>query len=256
MKSLDPEGKRLVVTGSSTSIGRATVHLLVERGADLVLVEEYNQATTSAANYFGQKVNVVSSSLDSAEQIQGVLAVAASLLNGMDGLVDCRNHFEPGGLLDFPEVRFDAAMSEALKSRWLLARESAKLMEKEGGCMVFLSSVSALGGAPGAGITAAISAALLSLVRTLALELRSMDIRVNAVLPGVIDTPESREQGNKFTASFTTPLFNEDVLAVKQGRFGTPEEVAEVLAFLVTDAAEFISGAGLVVDNAMSASIV
>jgi NAD(P)-dependent dehydrogenase (short-subunit alcohol dehydrogenase family) len=125
-------------------------------------------------------------------------------------------------------------------------------LAQSGGCIINMSSVAGLAGVPLLGAYSASKAAVIRLSQTAAIELRDAGIRVNAVCPSFIQTEMVDRLVQPFEAA-TGVAFN-DLAAMAQGRLGTPEEVAEMVAFLASDDASFVTGSYYTLDNALSAS--
>ena len=121
------------------------------------------------------------------------------------------------------------------------------------GSIINMSSVAGLGGVPLLGVYCASKAAVIRLTQTASRELRDCGIRVNAICPSFIDGEMVRRLVSPFEAA--TGADFEDLIAQAQGRLGTPEEVAEMAAFLASDEARWVTGAQYILDNALTASV-
>jgi len=128
-----------------------------------------------------------------------------------------------------------------------------RIAERGGGAIVSTSSTAGLRGAAMMGAYASSKAAVTNLTQTAALELRPLNVRVNCVLPGMISTPMLEEIRSAFEALAPMPI--EQMIELRQGRGGDPADIARALVYLASDDAEFVSGAALTADNAMSASL-
>lgn len=255
--NLDPVGKRVCLFGAARCLGTATARLMTERGARLLLADTGDIGPV--VETIGETATAMRCNVSSVADIRETLRTAASRLGGIDAIVYFAASAPVGPLADAVEKDFDNAFTFNLRGLWLVAREAISLLAETRGTIISVASGAAQGGMPGAGFAAATHAGMLNLIQTLALELRPRGIRAIAVLPGLIDTPNQQAmtaalQGHSDVAA--TPLSNPSLMKIKQQRLGTAEEVAETIAFLASDAAIFISGTGVVVDNAMSASIV
>lgn len=246
------EGKRAVVTGGASGIGRATALRLAGEGAD-VLVGDIDVAGGEAlARQSGGRIAFQRCDVTDADQIEALVAAA----NGLDLLV---NNAGAGGarenIGEIAAADWDRTQALLLRSVALGIRYGAPSMAaRGGGAIVNISSVSAMasGYAPIAYSTA--KAGVMHLSRVAAAELAAQNIRVNAVLPGFIVT-------NIFTSSVGVPA--EQVDAVKGmiaagaakaqpvARAGRPEDIAAAVAFLLSDEAGFITGTHLLVDGGM-----
>jgi NAD(P)-dependent dehydrogenase (short-subunit alcohol dehydrogenase family) len=127
------------------------------------------------------------------------------------------------------------------------------LAAAEGSAIVNLSSVAGTGGGPLLSAYCASKAAVIRFTESAAIELRQAGIRVNAVCPGLIRT----EMANRLVAPIEAvmPITFDELINLKQGRFGTPEEVAETVAFLASDDSRFVTGAHYLVDGGLTANL-
>lgn len=150
------------------------------------------------------------------------------------------------------EEDFDRITAVNYKSIYLLSKYAVpELVKREGGSIVNVASVAGLIGFPLLGAYTGSKHAVVGLTKVMALELRSQNIRVNALCPAVIDTPLAR-RGITIWEEQGLPIW--DLIANQQGRMGEPEEVAYAALFLASDEASFITGVALPVDNGFTAA--
>jgi NAD(P)-dependent dehydrogenase (short-subunit alcohol dehydrogenase family) len=239
-----------VVTGGSTGIGFATAKRFLEEGARVVLVGRTQETLDRAI-----------SELDAPERAIGVRADVAKLAD-LDRLYDeVRRRFgridvlfANAGVARFAplesvdEAFFDSQFDVNVKGLYFTVRKALPLMSN-GGAIVLNSSVANALGMAATSVYAATKAAVRSLARTLSTELGPRGIRVNAVSPGPIRTPIFGKTGmsEEEVAGFQKTVEQRVTL----GRFGRPEEVAEAVVFLSTDASSFLVGSELVVDGGL-----
>ena len=247
-------GKRAVVTGAASGIGRATALRLAEEGASVLIGDIDAAGGEALASESGGRIAFQRTDVTDPAQIEALMATAGHA-GGLDLLV---NNAGAGGaratLGEMTADDWDRTQHLLLRSVAMGMRYAAPLMAGRGGAIVNISSVSAMGSgyAPVAYSTA--KAGVLHLSRLAAADLAAQKIRVNAVVPGFIVT-------NIFTSSVGVPA--EQVEAVKgaiaQGaaraqpvaRAGRPEDIAAAVAFLLSDDAGFITGTHLLVDGGM-----
>jgi 3-oxoacyl-[acyl-carrier protein] reductase len=238
----DLKGKVVFVTGASSGIGAATARLFASLGARvaigfhhnkkgaLELMESITAAGGTAVAAVGdfRKVSEIRAVIDQVVKEFGPIDV---LVNNAGSLV------KRAPIRELTEELWNDVISLNLKSAVFASKAVApSMIERRTGAIVNVVSIAAHnGGGLGAGTYATAKAGLISFTKSLAKELAPHGIRVNAVSPGVIDTP--------FHEVFSTPeMMATFVKAIPLGRVGTPQEVASVIAFLASDAAGYVVG--------------
>ncbi|HTW83640.1 MAG TPA: 3-oxoacyl-ACP reductase FabG [Candidatus Sulfotelmatobacter sp.] len=240
-------GKIAVVTGASRGIGRAIAVDLARAGADLALIgrDPGALAETQAACREarpGAAADVFT--CDVADQAAVDAAIAAVL--GRHGRIDVAvanaGQSIDGLILRFKAADLDRLLDVNLKSAFYLCAAVAKpMMKQRGGSIVLVSSIVGLAGNAGQSAYAATKAGLLGLAKSLAKELGSRGIRVNAVAPGLIETAMTAEMPGAAREHY--------LRSIALGRAGAPEDVAPVVTFLASDSARYVSGQTVVVDG-------
>lgn len=247
----DFEGRTVLVTGAAGEIGAATAALLASRGARVVA------ADLASADWSRLRVAVPDAAVVHADMTdEGSVAamVAATLEAGggrLHGFFNNAGVEGPIALIpDYAADDFRRVMAVNVEGVFLGLRHVMPAMLAAGaGAIVNTSSVAGLGGAPGMAGYVASKHAVLGLTRVAALEGAAKGVRVNSVHPGPItgrmmgsiDTGAGSEEARRATA-------------IPQQRYGRPEEVAAVVAFLLSDAAAYVNGAAYTVDGALTAS--
>jgi 3-oxoacyl-[acyl-carrier protein] reductase len=240
-------GPIALVTGASRGIGRAIAVDLARNGYDVALfgrdeaaLEETKAAVSGSREGARCAIHICDVSDRSA-----VDAEVESVVKGVgriDVAVANAGQSRDGLILRLKEDDLDALLAVNLKSAFYLSSAVAKPMIKQrGGAIVFVSSIVGLGGNAGQSAYAATKAGLLGLTKSLAKELGSRNVRVNAVAPGLIETAMTAELPEAARKGFL------DGIAL--GRPGTPEDVAGVVTFLASDAARYVTGQTIVVDG-------
>ena len=236
-----------VVTGASRGIGRAIAVDLARAGADVALFgrDEAALAETQAACRAAREGAKVSTHVADVASEAGVNAAIADVLSEygrIDVAVANAGQAKDGLILRFRGDDLDRLIDVNLKSAFYLSAAVAKpMMKQRGGAIVFVSSIVGLAGNAGQSAYAATKAGLLGLAKSLAKELGSRNIRVNAVAPGLIETA--------MTSEMPAAARDHYLSTIALGRAGAPEDVAPVVTFLASDAARYVTGQTLVVDG-------
>ncbi len=240
-------GKVALVTGASRGIGRAIAVEFARAGADVALVARQAAAleeTAEAARAARPETKVVAIVADVTDPAAVDAAVATTLagLGRVDFAIANAGQAIDGLLVRMKPADLDAVLSVNLKSAFYLCSAVAKpMMRQRSGSIVLVSSIVGLTGNAGQAGYAAAKAGLLGLAKSLAKELGSRNVRVNAVAPGLIETAMTESLPEQARAHFlaTIPL----------GRSGSPEDVSGVVTFLCSDAARYVTGQTIVVDG-------
>lgn len=243
-----PHPRRLVVTGSGSGIGRATALLAARTGwsvAGLDLTGPERPATRDG-------VRTVRCDVTDETSVEAAFAAADDLWEGMapTAVVHCAGVYRFKPAVRTTAADWDAVLGINARGSLLVAAAAGRRMTAAPGpgSVVLLSSIGAVrgdAGEPSAAYSAS-KGAVVSLARQLAVEWGPDEVRCNAVLPGVIDTPMT-------TVTQNPDAFREVVRRIPAGRTGTAEEVARLCLFLASDAASFVNGAAVPADGGQSA---
>jgi NAD(P)-dependent dehydrogenase (short-subunit alcohol dehydrogenase family) len=244
---IDLSGRRALVTGGGKGIGAAIAARLVEAGAT-VTIADLDPASASEAERIGAEFVVCD--IADADQLRNAVEVAAGE-PGLDILVNNAGIFPTTGPLTQVTDEFVQRMLDVnVRAQFSSTREAAARMPN-GGSIVNLASIAALGGGANISAYAASKAAVIALTRASANELGRAGIRVNAIAPGVIDTPGVQEQMEPLRAGGID--IDSRIAANPVGLRGLPDHIARAALFLASDLAEFVSGHVLVVDGGSTA---
>lgn len=246
---MDFSGKTAVVTGGSRGIGRAVCLELAKGGANVVLCYAGNESaaseTVSACEALGAKALAVKCNVSDGAQVKNLMDEAVKAFGRIDILVNNAGITRDGLLMMMKEEDFDAVISSNLRGTFLCMKAVSRLMMKQRcGRIVNLSSVVGLRGNAGQVNYAASKAGVIGMTKSLAKELASRGVTVNAVAPGFIDTD--------MTAAMTEAAKTATLAAIPMQRLGQPEDVAKAVAFLASDGAAYITGQVLAVDGGMA----
>jgi 3-oxoacyl-[acyl-carrier protein] reductase len=239
---LDLTGKVALITGGSSGIGAASAILFAELGARVAIGYYHNQPgarrVREQIETAGGKAIAIQADVRASDEIANMVKRATDELGTIDILVNnAGSLIERQGIREITEKRWNEVMDLNLKSALLCSQAVAELMiERRTGAIVNVVSIAGrTGGGPGAAAYSIAKGGLITFTKSLAKELAPHGIRVNAISPGVIDTP--------FHEVFSTAeMMRSFVATIPLGRIGTAEECANVIAFLASDAASYIVG--------------
>ncbi len=243
------EGKTAVVTGGSRGIGRAVCLELAAGGANVVLCYAGNEAaaqeTVQAVEALGTKALAVRCDVSDAVQVDALVKSAVEVFGRIDILVNNAGITRDNLLMRMSEADFDAVVAANLKGAFLCMKAASRLMLKQRyGRIVNLSSVVGLRGNAGQVNYAASKAGVIGMTKSLAKELASRGVTVNAVAPGFIETD--------MTAALSEAARSAAQGSIPMGRLGGPEDVARAVGFLASDDAAYVTGQVLAVDGGMA----
>jgi len=236
----DLEGRRALVTGAQQGIGRACTLALARAGADVAVnwLDDTSGAEAAAADIraLGRRAVLVQGSVATSREAQHVVEEADAALGGIDTLVNNAGIFPRSPFLELAEAEWDAVHNVNLKGSFLVAQAIARRMVAcdRKGAIVNISSSSVRGHVLGAHYAAS-KAGIIGLTRSMALALAPHGIRVNAIAPGLTDTAQPRYQ-------FSEAEMLEQSRLIPLGAMAQPADIAEIIVFLASDRARFITG--------------
>ncbi len=240
--------KVCLITGGAQGIGEACARLFLEQGAKVVIVDIHNERGQSLASQLqqqGHEILFIASDIGNKVEIDAVIKQVIAQYGRLDVLVSNAGIFKAAPFLEVSESDFDEVLRVNLKGAFLMGQAAARVMKDQGGgAIVHMSSVNGVLAIPEIASYNVSKGGLNQLTRAMALALADDGIRVNAVAPGTIATElaskavlTSEEARNKILGR--TPM----------KRLGDPSEVANVVAFLASDAASYITGEVITVDG-------
>lgn len=247
------EGKRALVTGAATGIGREIAAVFVELGAQVMLSDIQEEAVGKAAAELGAAA--VRCDVTVSADVERAVQATVEAFGGIDIVVNNPGIAVVSTLVDLTEEDLDRILAVNLKGVFFGIKHGAPaIIGSGGGAIVNIASVAGLGAIPLLGAYNATKAGVVSLTQTAAVELRDAGVRVNAVCPTFVWT-DMVAQGAPQIEALSGMSF-EPIIQHVQGRLGTTREVAEAVAFLASDRASFITGVAFPVDNAMTARLI
>ncbi len=240
--------KVCLITGGAQGIGEACARLFLEQGAKVVIVDiqsERGQSLASQLQQQGHEILFIASDIGNKVEVDAVIKQVIAQYGRLDVLVSNAGIFKAAPFLEVSESDFDEVLRVNLKGAFLMGQAAARVMKDQGGgAIVHMSSVNGVLAIPEIASYNVSKGGLNQLTRAMALALADEGIRVNAVAPGTIATElaskavlTSEEARNKILGR--TPM----------KRLGDPSEVANVVAFLASDAASYITGEVITVDG-------
>ena len=242
------KGKIAVVTGGIRGIGRACALRLAESGADIAIFDmgspEAGEATAQEIRALGVRALALRCDITDADAIKAALGEVRAQLGRVDILVNNAGITRDGLAMRMRDEDFDAVINTNLKGAFLMSRAvMSDMVGRRSGRIVNMASVAGEMGNAGQANYSSAKAGLIGLTKTLARELASRGITVNAVAPGFVET--------SMTAAMNADAREKGLELVPLGRMAQPEEIAEAVCFLASDRAAYITGVVLNVNGGM-----
>lgn len=251
------EGKSIIVTGGSLGMGRACAERFSKAGGQVLIVANDRESVDRAVTEIGGKTVGFVGDVRSGADMQRAVSEAVSKFGGVDILACCAGIQRYGTVVDTPEDVWDDVMDINLKGIYLASKYAIPEMRKRGGgAIVAISSVQAYASQSGVAAYTASKGAINALVRAMSLDHADDNITVNSVCPASIDTPMLRHSADLYKGDRT----QDEMIAAwgkghPLGRVGKSSEVADLVAFLASDKARFITGADIKIDGGTMAKL-
>ena len=236
--------KVAIITGSAKGIGRGITLALAKEGCQIVISDidgEKCQEVVEEIIEINQKAITIECDVSKKEEVDNLIAETIKQFGKIDILVNNAGIFPFKPFLEITEEEWDKVLNVNLKSIFLCSQAAVKVM-KEGSKIINISSIAAFIGYAGLTHYCASKGGINGFVRALALELAPKKINVNAVAPGAIDTPGA----NAFSSE---DIRKQTITAIPWARIGQPEDIANIVVFLASDRADYITGQTIIVDG-------
>ncbi|WP_396925201.1 SDR family oxidoreductase [Mycolicibacterium sp.] len=251
----DLAGKVAIVTGAGAGIGLAIAARLAAEGCRVLCADINGDSAEAAAATVGG--GAIGHRVDVSDELQvvGMVEACVAAFGGIDKLVANAGvvHFAP--LLETSVEDFDRVMRINLRGAWLCTKHAApRMVERGGGAIVNMSSLGGLVAAAGTAAYGMSKAGIIHLSRITAAELRSANVRSNALLPAFVDTPMQQTAISMFDEALGEGGAD-TMIGRLQGRMAGPEEMAGVVAFLLSDDASMVNGTAQLADGGTVAAL-
>lgn len=248
-------GRRALITGGASGIGKATAMLFAREGAAISVVdldEDGGWKVARAVQEEGGRAVFVAADVTLDSDCRRAVQQTVGELGGLDILFNNAGIIRRATVEELTEAEWDQVMAVNVKSIFLMSRYSVPVMANAGGGVI-INTASGWGlmGGPRAAAYCASKGAVVLLTKAMAIDHGPQNIRVNCICPGDTDTPMLRDEARQLGQS--AERFLTEAADRPLGRIGTPDEIAQAVLYLASDASSYVTGTALVVDGGGSA---
>ncbi len=241
--------KVAIITGGATGIGLAISQQLAKDGFAIVVnyhaSKDAAEALVKSVIDMGGKALAIQADLSITSEAEKLIQTTLTHFQRVDVLVNNAGITDDTLMLRMSEAQFDRVINTNLKGVWAMCKFALKpLMQSGGGRIINIASVAGMMGNVGQGNYAAAKAGVIGLSKTLAREMASRQLTVNVVAPGFIET--------RMTATLSATIKEAALTMIPLKRFGQPQDIANMVSFLASDKAQYITGQTFVVDGGMT----
>jgi len=245
-------GKRIIVTGAGSGIGRAIALRFAAEGARVVISDVDEEAATRVAAEAGGETLVRKTDVTSTSEVETLVQTSVEEWGGLDVMVNNAGIGVAGTTTVTTEEDYERVMDVCLRGTFLGMKHAIPaIRDSEGGSVINMSSVAALVGIADRAVYSAAKGAILAITRAAAIDHVEEGVRVNCIAPGTVDTPWI----GRITAGYDDPDEARRNMQARQphGRLVTPEEIAAMAAYLASDESASVIGACMIVDGGVTA---
>jgi NAD(P)-dependent dehydrogenase (short-subunit alcohol dehydrogenase family) len=244
-------GKRALVTGAASGMGKATAELLAAEGARVVLADidaASAEAVAQTIRKGGAQAIAIGCDVASSVEVKRAVETAVETFGGLDVVVNCAGIIRRASVVETTEDEWDRVMAVNIGSVFLAGKHAVPVMAAGGGgSIVNISSGWGLKGGPDAASYCASKGAVVNLTRAMAIDHGPQNIRVNCICPGDTDTPMLRSEARQL--GLDEAAFLEESAERPLNRLGSGEDIARAVLYFASDDSAWVTGSTLVVDG-------